>query len=191
VMATIQPVDRLINRSAAQLLIIDMQEKLVPTIHAVETMMGRVRFLIEAARVLNVPITLTEQYPKGLGATVPELRAACGESSPVFAKTAFSCLRDEAIAAHLNAFEHRRQLVLVGIEAHVCVLQTALDAVAHGFDVFVVSDAVSSRALSDNEAARRRLEADGVTMVTSEMVFFEWLERSGTPEFKQLSPLLR
>jgi nicotinamidase-related amidase len=100
-------------------------------------------------------------------------------------------LRDEAIAAHLNSFPDRRQLVLVGIEAHVCVLQTALDAQAHGFDVFVVSDAVSSRALSDVEAARRRLKAAGVAMVSAEMVFFEWFERSGTPEFKQMSRLLR
>ena len=190
-MGTVKPADRLINRTASQLVIIDIQAKLVPTIHAVEAMMGRVRFLIEAARVLNVPITLTEQYPKGLGPTVPELRAACGEASSVFAKTTFSCLRDAAIATHLNADASRRQLVLVGMEAHVCVLQTALDAEAQGFEVFVVGDAVSSRAVSDAEAARRRLKAAGVTMVTSEMVFFEWLERAGTPEFKHLSPLLR
>jgi hypothetical protein len=100
-------------------------------------------------------------------------------------------LRDEAIAAHLASFTDRRQLVVVGMEAHVCVLQTALDAHGHGYDVFVVGDAVSSRALSDSEAARRRLKAAGVTMVSAEMVFFEWLERSGTPEFKQLAPLLR
>jgi nicotinamidase-related amidase len=182
---------QLINRNASQLLIIDIQEKLLPTIHAVDGMIERTQFLIEAARVLQVPITLTEQYPKGLGPTEPELRAHCGDASPVFAKTSFSCLRDEAIASHLASFTDRRQLVVVGMEAHVCVLQTALDAHGHGYDVFVVGDAVSSRALSDSEAARRRLKAAGVTMVSAEMVFFEWLERSGTPEFKQLAPLLR
>ncbi len=181
----------LMNRNASQLLIIDIQEKLLPTIHAVHGMIERTRFLVEAARVLQVPITLTEQYPKGLGPTEHELRAHCGNASPVFAKTSFSCLRDEAIAAHVASFSDRRQLVLVGMEAHVCVLQTALDAKAQGYDVFVVGDAVSSRALSDSEAARRRLKAAGVTMVSAEMVFFEWLERSGTPEFKQLAPLLR
>ena len=181
----------LMNRNISQLLIIDIQEKLLPTIHAVNGMIERTRFLIEAARVLQVPITLTEQYPKGLGPTESELRAHCGNASPVFAKTSFSCLRDEAIAAHLASFTDRRQLVVVGMEAHVCVLQTALDAHGHGYDVFVVGDAVSSRALSDSEAARRRLKAAGVTMVSAEMVFFEWLERSGTPEFKQLAPLLR
>ncbi len=183
--------ERLMKRSASQLLIIDIQEKLVPTIHAVDAMLQRVRFLIETARVLNVPIALTEQYPKGLGPTAPALLAACGDASPVFAKTSFSCLRDEAIATHLKSVSDRRQLVLVGMEAHVCVLQTALDAQAHGFDVFVVGDAVSSRALSDVEAARHRLQSAGVTMVSAEMVFFEWLERSGTAEFKQLAPLLR
>ncbi len=187
----VQASDRLMNRSASHLLIIDIQEKLVPTIHAVDAMIERTRFLIETARVLNVPISLTEQYPKGRGSTAPALLAACGDASAVFAKTSFSCLRDEAIAAHLNSFPDRRQLVLVGMEAHVCVLQTALDAGAQGFEVFVVSDAVSSRAVPDVEAARRRLKAAGVTMVSAEMVFFEWLERSGTTEFKQLAPLLR
>ena len=181
----------LMNRNTSQLLIIDIQEKLLPTIHAVHGMIERTRFLVEAARVLQVPITLTEQYPKGLGPTEHELRAQCGNASPVFAKTAFSCLRDETIATHVASFAERRQLVLVGMEAHVCVLQTALDAQAQGYDVFVVGDAVSSRALSDCEAARRRLTEAGVTMVSAEMVFFEWLERSGTPEFKQLAPLLR
>jgi nicotinamidase-related amidase len=181
----------LMKRERAQLVIIDIQEKLLPTIHAVNAMMERTRFLIEAAKGLGVPITLTEQYPKGLGPTEATLRSACGPDAPVFAKTSFSCLGDEAIAAHLHARPDRRQLVLVGIEAHVCVLQTAVQAHAEGYEVFVVGDAVSSRAASDCEAARRRLKALGVTMVSAEMVFFEWLERSGTPEFKALAPLLR
>ncbi len=181
----------LLERTASQLLIVDIQEKLIPTIHAVQSMIARTRFLIEAARTLEVPITLTEQYPKGLGPTDAALRDACGNRSPVFAKTAFSCIRDEAISAHLGADKARRQLVIVGMEAHVCVLQTALDAAANGFSVFVVGDAVSSRSASDVEAARRRLKAAGVAVISAEMAFFEWLDRSGTPEFKHLSGLLR
>jgi len=181
----------LLERAASRLLVVDIQVKLIPTIHAVEAMVARARFVIDAARALGVPITLTEQYPKGLGPTDPELRLACGEEAAVFAKTAFSCLKDEAISTHLAADASRKQLVVVGMEAHVCVLQTALDAVSAGYQVFVVGDAISSRAVTDVEAAKLRMAASGVTVVSSEMVFFEWLERSGTPEFKQLSPMLR
>lgn len=181
----------LLERTASQLLVVDIQEKLIPTIDAVERMIERVRFLIEAARTLDIPITITEQYPKGLGPTEPALRDACGNPTPVFAKNSFSCWRDEAIRAHLTADSTRQQMVIVGMEAHVCVLQTALDMAANGFSVFVVGDAVSSRAASDVEAARRRLKAAGITIISAEMAFFEWLDRSGTPEFKHLSPLLR
>jgi nicotinamidase-related amidase len=184
-------VDGLMKRDQSQLLIVDIQEKLLPTIHAVNSMIERTRFLIEAARALHVPITLTEQYPKGLGPTETALREACGQHSLVFAKTSFSCLGDEAIATHLRRQAGRRQLVISGMEAHVCVLQTALHAKAEGYEVFVVGDAVSSRTAADREAARRRLKAAGVTLVSAEMVFFEWLERSGTPEFKALSPMLK
>ena len=154
-------------------------------------MMDRARLVIAAARQLEIPITLSEQYPKGLGATEASLREACGNAAPVFAKTAFSCLRDDALRHHLSADPARRQLVIVGMEAHVCVLQTALDAVAEGYSVFVVGDAVSSRCESDVEAAKHRMEKAGVTVISAEMAFFEWLERAGTPDFKVLAPLLR
>jgi nicotinamidase-related amidase len=181
----------LLERGSSQLLIVDIQEKLIPTIHGAERMIARTLFLIEAARTLGLPITLTEQYPKGLGPTEPSLRAACDNAVQAFAKTAFSCLKDDAIRMHLTSHDARKQLVIMGMEAHVCVLQTALDAVSAGYSVFVVGDAISSRSASDVEVAQRRLTASGVTMISAEMAFFEWLERSGTPEFKQLAPLLR
>jgi len=181
----------LLDRVRSQLIVVDVQEKLIPTIAAVEPMIRRVGFVVETARTLGVPITITEQYPKGLGPTEPVLRASCGNAAAVFAKTAFSCLKDEGVAAHLAQHAERKQLVVVGMEAHVCVLQTALDAVAAGYQVFVVGDAISSRAASDVDAAKQRMAASGVTVVCAEMVFFEWLERAGTPEFKQLSGLLR
>jgi hypothetical protein len=181
----------LLERARSQLVVVDLQEKLSPTIAAFDSVMGRVGFVVEAARTLGVPITITEQYPKGLGPTEPALLASCGNAAAIFAKTAFSCLKDEAIADHLASHPARKQLVLVGIEAHVCVLQTALDAVAAGYQVFVVGDAIASRSFADADAARQRMAVSGVTMVSAEMVFFEWLERAGTPEFKQLSGLLR
>ena len=181
----------LLRRDHSQLLVIDVQDKLINTIHKVETMMDRARLVIAAARQFELPITISEQYPKGLGATDAKLREACGNVTPVFAKTAFSCLRDETISAHLATHQQRKHLVIVGMEAHVCVLQTALDAVAEGYSVVVVGDAVSSRSASDVEAAKHRMEKAGVTVISAEMAFFEWLERAGTPDFKALAPLLR
>lgn len=182
---------RLLDRTRAQLLVIDIQEKLIGTIHKVEAMMDRTRLVIAAARTLDIPIMISEQYPKGLGPTNASVREACGNAAPVFAKTAFSCLRDDAIRQHIATDKARRQLVIVGMEAHVCVLQTALDAVAHGYSVFVAGDAISSRSASDIDAAKHRMAQAGVAMISAEMALFEWLERSGTAEFKTLSPLLR
>ena len=181
----------LLRRDHSQLLVIDVQDKLINTIHKVEAMMDRARLVIAAARQFELPITISEQYPKGLGTTDAKLHEACGNVTPVFAKTAFSCLRDEAISAHLATHQQRKHLVIVGMEAHVCVLQTALDAVVEGYSVFVVGDAVSSRSASDVEAAKHRMEKAGVTVISAEMAFFEWLERAGTPDFKALAPLLR
>ncbi len=181
----------LLDHTQSQLLVIDVQEKLLPTIHAVDAMIARANLVVAAARELQVPITLSEQYPKGLGPTQEALRVACGNTAPVFAKTAFSCLRDEALHAYLASHATRKQLVIVGMEAHVCVLQTALDARAAGYDVFVAGDAVSSRSAADAEAARHRMAHAGVTMISAEMAFFEWLERAGTPAFKALAPLLK
>lgn len=179
------------QRTSSQLLVVDIQGKLLGTIHAVDHLIARTQFLVKTARGLNVPITISEQYPKGLGATEASLKELAGNETPIFAKTAFSCLQDETLRAHLASHESRKQLVIVGMEAHVCVLQTALDAVASGYHVFVASDAISSRAESDVEAARRRMARAGVTLISTEMAFFEWLERAGTPEFKALSPMLR
>jgi nicotinamidase-related amidase len=181
----------LMQRAQSQLLVVDIQEKLLGTIHAVDHLIARTHFLVTTARHLDVPITISEQYPKGLGATEASLKEAAGNASPIFAKTAFSCLKDDALRDHLATHDNRKQLVIVGMEAHVCVLQTALDAREAGYQVFVASDAISSRAESDVSAARHRLADAGVTLITTEMAFFEWLERSGTPEFKALSPMLK
>ena len=181
----------LLRLDQSQLLVVDIQDKLINTIHNIEKMIDRARLVIAAARQFELPITISEQYPKGLGSTDAKLREACGHVTPVFTKTAFSCLRDEAIAEHLAAHQHRKHLLIVGMEAHVCVLQTALDAVAEGYSVFVVGDAISSRSASDVEAAKRRMEKAGVTVISAEMAFFELIERAGTPDFKALAPLLR
>ena len=181
----------LASRSSAHLLVIDIQSKLVPTIHESQRLIERSAFLIKTAKHLGVPITVTEQYPKGLGPTDGDLMQLCGNDTPVFAKTAFSAMKDDAIRAHVTRDTQRKDLIVVGMEAHVCVMQSAMDALDAGFNVFVVSDAIGSRNPGDPPLATARLREAGAKIVSAEMMFFEMLERSGTEDFKALSPMLR
>ena len=179
----------LIRAEDSVLLVIDMQERLVPAVRAPARTLRNAGLLLRAADTCGVPAILTEQYPKGLGPTVPEIRSAAGDS-PVFEKLHFSCMKEEAFATTFAALE-RRQAVLAGMEAHVCVLQTAAGLIEAGHEVFVVSDATASRTSESEAASITRLNASGATSVTTEMVVFEWLGRAGTPAFEALLPLLK
>jgi len=152
----------------------------------------RCAILLTAATALGLPVTASEQYPRGLGHMVPGLAAKIG-NAPVFEKLSFSCWQDPAIKDHLIAHhEAKRPLViLAGVESHVCVLQTAIDLAAAGFGVFAVADAMSSRATSSIMLAHDRMRQNGVSVVNTEMVVFELLKQAGTAEFRTLSALLR
>jgi len=166
----------LIDSAKSSLLLIDMQERLLPAMADSKAVLRRCEILLAAAKALAVPLAVSEQYPKGLGHTVPEIKDQVG-NAPVFEKTAFSCWRDEALKRHLIA-QHdggRPQVVIGGIEAHVCVLQTAIDLAQAGFAVFVVADATSSRAPESAALAFDRLRAAGVEVVNTEMAVFELL----------------
>ena len=180
----------ILSPTTSQLLVIDVQEKLAPAMSDAAPVIENSARLVTAARHFALPVTISEQYPRGIGPTVETIREAAGNEARYFEKLAFSCLRDEAIAAHLKA-QQRRQIVVTGIEAHVCVLQSALDLKAAGHEVFVVVDAVASRQEASREIALRRMEQAGVHPVTTEMVIFEWLGRAGTPDFKALLPLIK
>lgn len=174
----------LISPETSSLLVIDLQEKLLPTIPQNDSLLRSVRLLMDAANLLNVPITCTEQYPKGLGETVPEIKQALQE--PPKDKTLFSCR--QCLPAFEGEADHQRpQVILTGIETHVCVLQTALDLMGIGMECFLVVDAVGSRFALDREVAINRLEASGVTLTTTESVLFEWCQDSRSPHFKQIS----
>lgn len=176
----------------SQLLLVDVQEKLAPAVVDAEAITARCAFVLACARQLGVPFTVSEQYPKGLGPTVASLMEAVG-NAPRLPKVAFSALGDAALADRIGGLrgEGRGQLVLIGIEAHVCVLQTAFDARRAGYDVFVVADAASSRTVRDRDAGFARMAAGGISVVTAEMVMFEWLEKAGTADFKSLSQMIR
>ncbi|MDN5860039.1 MAG: isochorismatase family protein [Pseudonocardia sp.] len=170
----------------AALLLVDIQQRLMPAIDDGEAVVANAVRLAEAARLLEVPTCATEQYPDGLGHTVPEL---AGHPQLVMAKTAFSAVADPGFASLLPP--RTSEIVVAGAEAHVCVLQTALAMVAARHRVLVVADAVGSRNPADKAVALDRLQRHGVEIVTTEMVLFEWLRDSLHPRFREVQKLIR
>jgi len=183
----------LLSAKRSHLLVVDVQAKLMPVIHEADSTLRNVSVLLQAASRLGVPVTVTEQYPKGLGPTVDSIAAALPSATPVLAKTSFSAAGDPATAERVAGLrgEGRGQLVICGVEAHICVLQSALGFKDTGLDVFVVADAVSSRSQHSVNAACARLLHAGCHWATTEMVAFEWMEKAATEEFRALSPLFR
>nr|VFJ72325.1 MAG: Nicotinamidase-related amidase [Candidatus Kentron sp. FM]VFJ72701.1 MAG: Nicotinamidase-related amidase [Candidatus Kentron sp. FM]VFK19900.1 MAG: Nicotinamidase-related amidase [Candidatus Kentron sp. FM] len=175
----------LINTHNSWLLIVDVQEKLIPAIHNKDAVIDHCAWLMKVSGVMGVPILVSEQYPKGLGPTVPELRKLTPKHA-FMEKVHFSCAAAPRCDARISALG-RSQVVIAGIEAHVCVLQTALDLAADGKQVFVVADAISSRDPRDVELAMERMRSTGVVIVSREMVLFEWAHKSDTTQFKHLS----
>lgn len=168
------------------LLLIDVQEKLLPAVADHALLLHNCEWLLQLAQALAVPIAVSEQYPQGLGPLVATLKQHLSQATRFLQKTHFACTQEPGAFAALEALG-REQYVLVGIETHVCVLQTALDLSNRGKEVFVVADAVGSRAAQDKQIALARLQAWGVQIVTKEMVFFEWLRDAAHAQFKTLS----
>ena len=183
----------LLSREKSQVLIVDVQDKLLKAINGADRVIDRCVRLVSAARKLGIPITMSEQYPQGLGPTHDSVRDAFANDGFVADKTEFSCMRNEMLRDRLHTLrrEGRSQVVIGGIEAHVCVTQTAMDLESQGFEAFVVADAVGSRSKSSRKLALTRLQNSSVDIVDSEMVLFEWMERAGTPEFKALQALIK
>ncbi|MFK7859542.1 MAG: hydrolase [Granulosicoccus sp.] len=179
----------LIRATDSVLLVIDIQERLLPAVYNPARILENASLLLNAAQACEVPVILTEQYPQGLGRTVPELASLAG-NSPFIEKMHFSCMEDNDFHSCITQLD-RKQAVLLGMEAHVCVLQTAESLLESGFDVFVVSDAIASRTPGNEVASVTRLDSAGARIVTSEMVVFEWLGKAGTPVFKKLLPLIK
>ena len=183
----------LAERHRAQLIIIDVQERLAPHVAGGELAVANCRRLALYARHLGVPVTLTEHYPRGLGPTVASVREAAGNETACLQKIAFSCWRDDAIRDRIETLERtgRNQIVVAGMEAHVCVGQTVLDLRSENRNVLVVADAVGSREASVRDLAIERFRAAGATIVAHEMIAFEWLERGDDPAFKDLIKLIK
>jgi len=186
-------VKRVLNREDAVLVVVDVQERLVPAIDKdlYERSLKNFKIIIETAGTLGLPILLTEQYPKGLGRTVaPVLAALEGKSYGLLEKLTFSCARDEGFLSAV-AGTGRRQVILVGMETHVCVYQTSVDLLNAGYEVFVLDDAVSSRFPHNYHSGIAALRDAGAAVVGTETAVFQMLKAAATPEFKKISSLLR
>lgn len=178
----------LVNRLDSAFLIIDLQEKLMPVISEKEDIFVNVNKLLAGAKILNVPVIVTEQYSRGLGHTSREINLADGQI--VIEKMCFSSMLSDEVGQKLKELKVK-SLILAGVESHICVLKTALDALAQGYEVHIVADAVSSRKIFDKTIALERIKQAGGYIVTTEMILFGLMDFAGTEEFKQISRLIK
>ncbi|MCY2962820.1 MAG: hydrolase [Planctomycetota bacterium] len=178
----------LLSRRESRLLIVDVQERLLPAIANADLMLANCTRLVQGAQILEVPVWATEQYPKGLGGTVASLAHLLPER---LEKNRFSSVEVLNWGTAAADPAGRFRVVVAGIEAHVCILQTVLDLLALGYDVHVPFDAVASRNDQNRQVALERMAASGAVVTTTESVLFEWCEVAGTPEFKQISQLIK
>jgi nicotinamidase-related amidase len=174
------------------LVIVDMQEKLSAVMpeNDATAMHENTVSLLEAAKNLAIPVLVTEQYPQGLGQTEQSVREALPNNAPIFEKTSFSCYGASGFMPALDQTK-RKQVILVGQEAHVCILQTALDLTEQGYQVHVVEDAICARKAENKFYALQRLQSQNVIITNYESVLFEWLRDAAHPDFKAISSLLR
>ena len=178
------------NAHASQLVLVDLQTKLAVAMErdAMHAVIKNTAVLLQAAQLLAVSVLFTEQYPKGLGHTVPELLTHLNTNTAI-EKTAFSCMGEPKFTAKLN--RDKPQIILVGMEAHICLLQTALDLLATNHPVFVVEDAIISRNPANKTNAIARMREAGCMITNTESVCFEWLGKAEGDAFKAISQLIR
>ena len=177
---------------SAALLVIDVQEKILAIAGSDKPadVVDRISRLIAAARVFDLPIFVTEQYPRGLGATDPRLAKLLEESPERYEKSTMSCWRDESFKSALQQSD-REQIIVCGIEAHVCVQQTVLDLIRMDYQVFVPVDAIASRFAPDKSAALERMRTAGAELLTAEAAIFELVERCDHPRFKDILTIIK
>jgi nicotinamidase-related amidase len=178
-----------ISREKSAGLVIDIQERLFPFIYENAQVLENTTTLIMGLKAVGIPILVTQQYTKGLGSTLPQLKEALG-TEKFIEKMAFSCCDDVAFMEELRLLGSRF-VIVAGIESHVCVLQTTIDLLENNFLPVVVEDCISSRKLNDKMMAVARMRSEGAIITTYESLLFEVLRYSGTPEFREISKLVK
>lgn len=179
----------MITTDTTALVVIDVQGTLAHSMYNTPDLFGTLQLLIKAANILAVPIILTEQYPRGLGHTVDDIANLLTNTPPI-SKVAFSCCHEETFMQALKACS-RPNLLVCGIEAHICVYQTTRDLLLHNYHVEVVADAVSSRTRQNYEVGIARMREHGAAITSAEMAIYELLQRAGTPTFKEILQLVK
>ena len=180
-----------IHKESSQILVVDIQTALAPHLQNADEMVLRATQLLTGAQLFDIPITVAEQYPKGLGPSITAIKPFIQNNR--FEKTTFSCFDAIEIKERLDNFKAagRNTLIVLGCEAHVCVLQTVIDALDFDFRVVVVADAVSSRKIQDMQVAQTRLSKAGGEFVTTEMLLFEWTQGKDVKQFKAILELVK
>ena len=185
-----RPGATLLRPERTALVIVDLQERLLPVISGHERVVRNSLLLMRLAEILGIPVVLTSQYKKGLGEIVPEVRAAAPTTEPLD-KVSFGCFGDEAFLGRMKGLAGRDQLVVTGIECHICVTQTVLGALDQGYQVHLVSDAVGSRAEENHRIGLGRMQEAGALLSSAEMATYELLGRSDSDAFKKMLPYLK
>jgi len=180
----------ILNKGNTALLIVDIQERLIPAISGINEVIANTGKLIFGCRRLEIPIIITEQYPKGLGPTDERISSALGNLYEPMEKMTFSCCGPDEVNETIAATD-AKQILICGIEAHVCVLQTVLDLLHRDYQVHIAADAVSSRTEQNKRVALDRMGAAGAVISCTESALFELMERAGTPEFKEISKIIK
>lgn len=179
----------MLDKDTSLLLIIDVQDRLISALDK-DVVVNKTAILAKAAKILNIPVIATEQYPKGLGTTVFSVKNNLAENTPIIEKTAFSAVKADGFLEILKSFE-KKQIVICGIETHVCVHQTAADLIKEGFDVYVAKDACASRTKYEFKAGIERMQANGAKISCVEIILFEWLRNAKDPNFKEVQALIK
>jgi len=173
------------------LVVVDIQEKLLPPIFEKDRLLRNAQLLVRLAGILQIPVVVTTQYARGLGAIVPPLAELLGER-PCIDKTSFGCFGHEPFCSALEALPGQRDTLLIcGMETHICVLQTVLAARQRGYGVHAIADAVSSRTELNWKLGLERMRGAGAVLASTEMAIYELLQASNTPQFKEMLPYLK
>ena len=179
-----------LNLEDSLVLIIDVQEKLLNAVFNKEQVEKKSAIIAEAAKILGIPVVVTEQYPKGLGNTIPAVKDALAEDTEIFEKTAFSALNNEEILGAIKK-HNKKQILIFGIETHICVSQTTAALRELGYEVSVIKDACGSRAEEEYLAGLERMKDNGAYIITTEIALFEWLKGAKHPNFKAVQALIK
>lgn len=179
----------MLSEEDSLVLIIDIQDKLVSALNKSIIVENAVK-IATAAKILNIPVLLTEQYPKGLGNTVEPLKNAVAEDSEYIEKTYFNALLEEGLLEKIKSY-NKKQIVILGIETHICVYQTALALLEQGFEVYVVKDACASRNKYEFKQGIDAMQVEGARISCVEMILFEWLKGAKNPNFKEVQALIK